>query len=127
MKPEVSVPWYRSLTVWVGLVAILAAALQQFAGLIPGTVASEKALAVAGVLTILLRLTSSKPIQGTPKESSRIDEVAGLAEDAVRKTVLKPQEPGQAGVHAAKANRSTIAAEVAEEVRKTIKRSGGRS
>ena len=122
MKPEVSVPWYRSVTMWIGLLAVAVAALQEFAGVFPNTVAADKALAIAGVLTILLRLTNSKPIQGTPKEAKRTDEVAAIAEQAVKQVVLQPQDPGAAGKMAVERTRSAIAAEVAEAVQKTIKR-----
>ncbi|MGV3617950.1 MAG: hypothetical protein ACO1SV_21705 [Fimbriimonas sp.] len=118
MKPELSVPWYRSFTVWLGLLAVAVAALQEFASVFPGTVSSEKALAIAGVLTILLRLTNSKPIQGTPKEAKRVDDMVVVAEEAVKFAALASPEPGLTGM----VRRNELATRAGKAVRKAMER-----
>lgn len=59
-------PLLASKTAWVGAILTLIGLIDQFSPFIPAEY-RQYALAVSGILIIVMRLLTGEPIQGTPK------------------------------------------------------------
>ncbi len=54
-----SKPWYRSRTVWLGILMVLCSVAEYILGLPVGTSVTQ---AISGVLTIIIRTITNQPI-----------------------------------------------------------------